>query len=47
MFNTKIKFIKMRPGDRFGSTTINNNAEKILGFKAIKDIRTYIRNLIK
>ena len=47
MFNTKIKFIKMRPGDRFGSTTINNNAEKILGFKAKKDIKTYIRNLIK
>ena len=46
MFNTKIKFIKKRPGDRFGSTTINNNAEKILGFKAIKDIKTYIRNLI-
>ena len=47
MFNTKIKFIKMRPGDRFGSTTINNNAEKVLGFKAIKDIKTYIGNLIK
>jgi len=46
MFNTKIKFIKARPGDRFGSTTINNNAKKILGFKAKKDIKTYIRNLI-
>ena len=47
MFNTKIKFIKERPGDRFGSTTINNNAKKILGFKAKKDIKTYIGNLIR
>ena len=47
MFNTKYKFIKPRPGERFGSTTINNNAKKILGFKAKKDIKTYIRNLIK
>ena len=47
MFNTKIKFIKSRPGDRFGSTTINNNAKKILGFVAKKDIKTYIRNLIR
>jgi len=47
MFNTKYKLLKSRPGERFGSTTINNNAKKILGFKAKKDIKTYIRNLIK
>ena len=46
MFNTKIKFIKARPGDRFGSTTINNNAKKILGFNAKKDIKTYIKDFI-
>ena len=46
MFNTKYKFLKSRPGERFGSTILNNNAKKILGFKAKKDIKTYIRNLI-
>jgi UDP-glucose 4-epimerase len=46
MFNTKIKFIKKRPGDRFGSTTINNNAKKILGFTAKKDIKNYIKDFI-
>ena len=46
MFNTKIKFIKVRPGDRFGSTTINNNAKKILGFNAKKNIKTYIKDFI-
>ena len=46
MFNSKYKFIKSRPGDRFGSTTLNNNAKKILGFKAIKDIKTYIADFI-
>ena len=47
MFNTKYKFLKSRPGERFGSTILNNNAKKILGFKAKKDIKTYIGNLIK
>ena len=46
MFKTKFKFIKSRPGDRFLSTTINNNAKEILGFEAKKDIRIYIKNLI-
>ena len=46
MFKTKFKFIKSRPGDRFLSTTINNNAKEILGFVAEKDIRIYIKNLI-
>ena len=47
MFNTKYKFLKPRPGERFGSTILNNNAKKILGFKAKKDIKTYVGNLIK
>ena len=46
MFKTKFKFIKSRPGERFGSTILNNNAKKILGFKAKKNIRDYIKNFI-
>ena len=47
MFNTKIKFLKARPGERFGSTIPNNNAKKILGYVAKKDIRNYIKNIVK
>ena len=47
MFGSRIKFIKNRPGERFGSTIINNNAKKILGFKAKKGIKTYIKDFIK
>ena len=47
MFKTRIKFIAARPGERFGSTIPNNNAKKILGYKAKKDIRNYIKNIIK
>ena len=46
MFNSKYKFLKSRPGDRFGSTTLNNNAKKILGFNGEKDIKTYIVDFI-
>ena len=46
MFSVKYKFISQRAGDRSDSTTLNNNAKKILGFKAKKDIRTYINNFI-
>tara|TARA_B100000787_G_scaffold113069_1_gene84203 strand:+ start:625 stop:1503 length:879 start_codon:yes stop_codon:yes gene_type:complete len=46
MFKTKFRFIKSRPGDRFGSTILNNNAKKILGFKAKKSIKDYIKNFI-
>jgi UDP-glucose 4-epimerase len=46
MFKTKFKFIKSRPGERFGSTILNNNAKKILGFKAKKNIKDYIKNFI-
>ena len=44
MFKTKFKFIKSRPGDRFGSITVNDNAKKILGFVAKKDIKKYIKD---
>ncbi len=46
MFNTKIKFLPPRPGDRFGSTFKNNNAEKILGYKPQKKIQNYIKKFI-
>ena len=46
MFRTKIKFIKSRPGERFGSTMLNDNARKILGYKANIDIKDYISDFI-
>ena len=46
-FKTKIKYLPFRPGERFGSKITNNNAEKILGYKAKIDIKDYIKNLIK
>lgn len=47
MYKSKIRFLDERPGERFKSTTINNNAKKILGFKAKLDIKDYINNFIK
>ena len=46
MFGSKFKFLKSRPGDRFGSIISNNNAKKILGFTAKKDIKDYIKDFI-
>ena len=46
MFNVKHKFIPSRPGDRADSTILNNNAKKILGFKAKNHIKTYIKEFI-
>ena len=46
MFNVKHKFIPIRPGDRADSTILNNNASKILGFKAKKNIKKYIKEFI-
>ena len=46
MFNVRNKFIPRRPGDRAGSTFLNNNAKTILGFKAKKNIKTYIKEFI-
>ena len=47
MFNTKIKYLPSRPGERFGSTMLNNNAKKILGYSAKINIKDYIKNIIK
>ena len=47
MFNTKIIYLPKRPGERFGSTIPNNNARKILGYTAKKDIRDYIKSIVK
>ena len=41
-FNSKIKYLPARPGERFGSTIKNNNAKNILGYKAKIDIKDYI-----
>ena len=46
MFDAKYKFIPKRIGDRSDTITLNNNAKKILGFNAKKDIRTYIKDFI-
>jgi UDP-glucose 4-epimerase len=46
MFGSKFKFLKSRPGDRFGSIKSNNNAKKILGFIAKKDIKNYIKDFV-
>ena len=46
MFKTKFRFLKSRPGERFGSTILNINSKKILGFKAKKDIKIYIGDFI-
>ena len=46
MFKTKIKYLPVRPGERLGSTIPNNNAKKILGYKAKIDIKSYIKDII-
>jgi len=46
MFGSKFKFLKSRPGDRFGSLKLNNNAKKILGFTAKKHIKNYIIDFV-
>ena len=47
MFNSKIKYLPSRPGERFGSTITNNNAKRILGYSAKKDIRDYIKSIVQ
>ena len=47
MFESKIKYLPARPGERYGSTILNNNAKKILGYVAKKDIKDYIKNMVK
>ena len=46
MFKSKFTFLPQRSGERFGSTMLNNNAQKILGYKAKKSIKDYIKNII-
>ena len=46
MFSNNLKLIESRPGERFGSTMINNNAKKILNYNARIDIKDYIANFI-
>ena len=45
-FNSKIKYLPSRPGERFGSTIKNNNAKNILGYKSKINIKDYIKNFI-
>ena len=47
MFKTKVRYLKERPGERFGSTIINNNAKQILGYSAKRDIKDYIRDIVE
>ena len=47
MFNSKIKYLPSRAGDRLGSTTTNNNALKHLRYKSSIDIKDYINNFVK
>ena len=47
MFNSEVKYLPSRKGDRHNSIITNNNAEKILGYKAKKDIKNYIKNIIQ
>ena len=47
MFKSKIKYLPARPGERFGSTILNDNAKKILGYKAKIDIKDYILDFIR
>jgi len=46
MFKFKHRYIPSRPGDRTDSTILNNNAKNILGFKAKKNIKNYIKEFI-
>ena len=45
-FNSKIKYLPPRQGERFGSTIKNNNAQNILGYKSKIDIKDYIKKFI-
>jgi len=47
MFQTKIKFLPTRDGERFGASIPNNNALKYLGYKPKINIKDYISNYIK
>ena len=46
MYDTKIKLIPFRKGERFKSSIINNNAQKHLGYRSKIDIKDYIKKYI-
>jgi UDP-glucose 4-epimerase len=47
MFESKIKYLPARRGERFGSTKKNNNANEILGYSPKIKIFNYIKNFKK
>ena len=47
MFQTNIKFLPRRDGERFGASIPNNNALNHLSYKPKIDIKDYISNFIK
>ena len=47
LFNTKIKLLKERPGERFTSLSNSNKAKKILGYKPKHNLKRYIRSFVK
>ena len=47
MFTNNIKFIPERPGERQKSIIVNDNAQKILGYKTKINIEDYIKNFKK
>ena len=46
MYQTKIKLIPFRKGERFKSSIINNNAQNHLRYKAKIDVKNYIKDYI-
>ena len=46
MFKTRIKFIPKRKGERFKSSITNNNAHRLLKYKATIDIKDYIGDIV-
>ena len=46
-FNSKIKYLPSRPGERFDSIIKNNNAKNILGYQSKINIKDYIKEFIK
>ena len=46
MFNTKIKYLPPRSGERFGTSIPNDNAFNHLGYKPNIDIKDYVSNFI-
>ena len=47
MFKSKYKLLPARPGERFKSLVVNNNAKKILEFEAQIKIENYIKKFIE